>query len=75
MSVRQIGLLMHACLLTALRCPTTERPISALASLRGHPAVGASPPWWMQDLAACPSGKLGSTSSPAAPRVPPGFAP
>jgi len=29
----------------------------------------------MQNLAACPSGKLGSTSSPAAPRVPPGFAP
>jgi len=29
----------------------------------------------MQDLAACPSGKLGSTSSPAAPRVPPGFVP
>jgi len=29
----------------------------------------------MQVLAACPSGKLGSTSSPAAPRVPPGFIP
>jgi len=29
----------------------------------------------MQDLAACPSGKLGSTSSPAAPRIPPGFIP
>jgi len=29
----------------------------------------------MQDLAACPSGKLGSTSIPAAPRIPPGFVP
>jgi len=45
---------------------STERP-----SIRGYITAMAM----MQDLAACPSGKLGSTSSPAAPRVPPGFAP
>jgi len=68
---------MHACM--CVNCPPasnngTSNQCSCSAersSIRGHITAMAM----MQDLAACPSGKLGSTSSPAAPRVPPGFAP
>jgi len=58
------------CVLTAHQCPNggTSSPFSCLTE-RAYTTK------WCRRMAACPSGKLGSTSSPAAPVLPPGFTP
>ena len=61
-------------MLTAHRCPDggTSSPFSCLTE---RPSTKGYTTKWCRRLAACPSGKLGSTSSPAAPILPPGFTP
>jgi len=77
LTVDSILVCMYACMLTDLQCPLMERPISVLASLRGHPltdtpcGVGA---WQLAHW-----GPIGVNQQQgfacAVPRVPPGFIP
>ena len=57
---------MYVCMLTAHRCPSGGTSSPCVCSMERASTIGCTTKW-CRSLAACPSGKLGSTSSPAAP--------
>jgi len=57
---------MYVCMLTAHRCPNGVTSSPCFCSMERPSTIGCTTKW-CRSLAACPSGKLGSTSSPAAP--------